>query len=426
MRYTKKQKTDKILKEVSDILHEDGGSSVTAGSTDAERVLAILMNNQRISKSALNTLLTTKNEDGIFLKKYFNRFIKEGDPLTVYFGAISQIRKAGLPSNAKQTGTGQYPTTIQWRNYGGISSATSKSDVVTPSKTFSVKNASTQVRVLDASFQQVNALVRYALDKVGVSDEIQKTIKSSLNSVQKLYNSESAQIRRLHDKYGDRLGLASMRKVATPKLQKLIDAFDENTKQINTKINKVFKDASETKNFRATFIYESLSGKTMFGNKSVGKADSILTWTSDFSTIKDHDIASVTRKILGNFVMPKVATKTTGERVTKTFQMYLKATKEGVNEGMREFNSLVEQEEKLLAKMNGGLMTEGVFSNLWAVIKEKATNAIEKILKIMDDFISKAIEMVNNSWDAILDFFGLQLYVEPNYSIDADIMYGSL
>lgn len=401
----------KLLKET--IMKE----AVTTGSSDAENVLAILMSNQSKSKEDFTKLLKSKNADSVFLKKYFDTNIKKGDHIEIYYGAITQIKKEKLPSNAYQSGESNFQTTDAWKSYGGIKSARSKADVVSPGKTFSVKNATTQVRVLDAATPQISALVLCALDQSKQTAKIKEIVKTNLDALKELSTSEGSKLSRQYG--GEKKGLTDLRKINDSKLKSMISKFDENTKKMNNEIHAIFEEVKSKNEFKKALIYESLSGKIMFGDDSAGRADSILTWTSDFSKVKSHDINDVTNKILSSFTIPKFASKSSGSRISKTIQMFFQETNE-------QFESLVREEKKLLERRNSKLITENVFSNLWNTLKEKGKALIDKFIDGVKKFIDMVYEKISSPLHDLLSFLGIEISIEESYSLDASVTYESL
>lgn len=416
MRYTAKDKIE-ILSEVTKILNEVD----TSRSTSAEKVLEILINMKNSTKNNIAKKLSdSRDPSGKFLKEYHRLYIKEGDPVDVYFGAIRQLSKKGVSTNAMNVGSKAYPTTPVWKKYGGISSSTSKSDVITIETGYSVKNASTQVRVLDASLPQLTALINYTIDTIGVSDQIQQSVKMYLNKMKKLQSEEGFVLKR--DIMGNsKLGMSQLRKVATDKVKKMIEEFDANSEQMNKTLTQLFKVVSETPKFKSVFISESISGRIMFGSASEAKADAIITWTGDFSVINVHSIPTVTNAILNAFDMPKIKTKSSDTRISKTFQAYFK----NVNESIAALDILVEKESELLHRKNMGLVTEGVFSDVWNTLKQQGMVIIEKIVETLGRWIDKAIEIATIGWKEVMDFLGIEIIVEEVNEF-ASINYGSI
>lgn len=418
MRYTAADKIE-ILSEVTKILNEGGD---TSRSTDAEKVLEILINMGNISKPALEKKLqNTSDGASKFLLGYFRTHIKDGNPVEIYYKAIKQIVAKGVGNFAVNVGSKSYPTTQVWKKYGGISSTTSKSDVITKKNGYSVKNASTQVRVLDASMPQLTALINYTIDTIGVSDQIQKSVKMYLNKMKKLQSEEGFVLKRDVMGSSNKLGMAQLRKVASGKVKKMIAEFDANSEQMNKALTQIFKVVSETPKFKSVFISESISGRIMFGSASEAKADAIITWTGDFSVINVHSIPTVTNAILNAFDMPKIKTKSSGTRISKTFQAYFK----NVNESIAALDILVEKESELLHRKNMGLVTEGVFSDVWNTLKQQGMVIIEKIVETLGRWIDKAIEIATIGWKEVMDFLGIEIIVEEVNEF-ASINYGSI
>lgn len=400
----------KIMKEV--MLSEVD----TSGSTDAENILAILMSNQNMTREEFANFYKTKNPDAIFLKNYFNKFLT-GKPVDVYFEAITQIKKEKLPVNAQQVGDTNFSTTEVWKSYGGIGSVRSKADVIGQGITFSVKNASTQVRVLDASAPQLIALIHCAMDKTKQTDKVKNTIRKNLKTLKELSNDEGAKLSRMYQ--GKKYGLGELRKILNSKMKELIKKYDDNTKEMNDEIGKIFDAVQSQNDFKHALIYESLSGKTMLGESSEGRADSILTWSADFTTIKNHDVKDVTGKIIGSFKIPKFGSKSSGVRITKTIQMFFK-------EGIQQMDKLIKEESKLVEQKNSKLITEGAFSDMWNTLQEKGISTIKKIIDAINKFIQSVTDKLSQSITSLLSFLGLEIQIQEDYSLDADVIYESL
>ena len=400
----------RLMREV--ILNETD----TSGSTDAENILAILMSNQSMTQKEFTQFYETKDINALFLKNYFARFLK-GNPVEVYYGAIVEIKKQKLPSSAKQVGNSNVSTTETWKSYGGISSARSKADVIGQNVTFSVKNASTQVRVLDAATPQLIALIHCAMDKTKQTEKVKEIIRKSMNTIKELSNEEGA---RLSGIYKDKnYGLGELRKVVDTAMQKLIVEYDKNTKELNDEVVKIFDAVQSDVEFKKAFIYESLSGKTMFGESVDGRADSILTWTSDFSKIKNHDIKNVTDTIISTFTIPKFASKSSGVYIRKTIQLFMK-------EGLNKLDKLVEQEGKIFKHRNSKLITEGAFADLWNGLQEKGMRVIKKIIDAILNFVNSVTAKLSGSITKILSSVGFEIQILEDYSLDAKSTYASL
>ena len=388
----------------------------TSGSTDAEKILAILMSNQNMTKEEFANFYKTKNADAIFLKNYFNKFLT-GKPVDIYFEAITQIKKEKLPSNAQQVGDTNFSTTEVWKSYGGIVSVRSKADVIGQNITFSVKNASTQVRVLDASTPQIIALIHCAMDKTKQTDKVKTAIRKNLKTLKELSNEEGAKLSRMYQ--GKKYGLGELRKLLNTKMKELIKKYDDNTKEMNDEIEKIFENVQSQSDFKEALIYESLSGKTMLGETSEGRADSILTWSADFTTIKNHDVKEVTGKIVNSFKIPKFASKSSGVRITKTIQMFYK-------ESEKQMDDLVKQESKLFERRNSKLITEGAFSDMWNTLQQKGISVIKKVIDAINKFIQSVSDKITQSIQAVLSFLGFEIQIQEDYSLDATVTYESL
>ena len=255
-----------LVKLMREVMINEGD---TSGSTDVENVLAILMTNQNMSKEKFTEFYETKDVNAVFLKNYFTKFLK-GNPVDVYYAAILEIKKEKLPANAKQVGDTNFSTTEIWKSYGGISSVRSKADVIGQGVTFSVKNASTKVRVLDASAPQIIALIHCAMDKTKQTAKVRETIRKSINTLRELSNEEGSKLSRMYK--GKKYGLGELRTIVNKGMKKLIAEYDKNTKEMNVEIVKIFDKVQSDMQFKKEFIYESLSGKTMLvGNIVTGK-----------------------------------------------------------------------------------------------------------------------------------------------------------
>lgn len=388
----------------------------TSGSTDAENVLAILMSSQNMTKEEFAKFYKTKDANAVFLKNYFGKFLS-GKPVEVFYGAIQQIKKEKLPLNAKQVGDTNFATTDIWKKYGGISSVRSKADVIGQNITYSVKNASTQVRVLDASAPQLIALIHCAMDKTKQTQKIKTSIRQTLNTLKELSNEEGAKISRMYD--NKKYGLGELRKIVNTEMKELIKKYDDNTKAMNDEIEKIFEEIQSKTDFKKAFIYESLSGKTMLGESSEGRADSILTWSADFTVIRNHDILDVTDKVVNNFKIPKFASKSSGVTITKTIQSFYK-------EADKQITELMKEEARLFQRRNSKLITEGAFSDMWNTIQQKGLNIVKKIINAIMEFIKKVAEKMTESVPKVLSFLGIQIQTQEDYSLDADINYESL
>jgi hypothetical protein len=402
-----------LVKLLKEIMISEGD---TSGSTDAENVLAILMSNQGMTKEEFAKFYKTKNVDAVFLKDYFARFLN-GKPIDVYYGAIKNIKAEKLPVNAKQVGDANFGTTQMWQSYGGIKSVRSKADVIGQGVTYSVKNASTQVRVLDASAPQIIALIHCAMDKTKNTQKVRETIRKRLTTLKELSNEEGAKLSRMFG--GKKYGLGELRKLLDTNMKALIKQYDDNTAEMNVEIEAIFDQIQSEKDFKDAFIYESLSGKTMLGENSDGRADAILTWTADFSQVKSHDIKDVTTKITSNFKIPKFASKSSGVRITKTIQMFFQDTS-------KEVDKLATQENILIKKRNSRLITEGAFSDLWNTLQQKGMDVIKKLIKAIMDFIKKVTDKISGAITDLLSVLGFEVQIQGDYSLDASINYESL
>ena len=210
-----------------------------------------------------------------------------------------------------------------------------------------------------------------------------------------------------------------MRKVLNKGMGDLISKYDENTKEMNDEIVKIFDKVQSDTEFKTAFIYESLSGKTMLGDSSDGRADSILTWSADFKTIKNHDVKTVADKIVSNFSIPKFGSKSSGVRITKTIQMFYQETD-------KQMDNLVKQEAKLIERKNSKLITEGAFTDLWNTLQEKGASVVKKIIDAIMKFIQLATAKISESITSLLSFLGFEVQILEDYSLDASINYESV
>jgi hypothetical protein len=396
----------------------------TSASTDAETILSILMSNQNLTRNEFESMLEENGSDAVFLKNYFDTHINKGKIENVFYEAIVQIKKEKLQKNVQQSGAKSYQTTDIWKSYGGINKTASKADIISQSTTYSVKNASTQVRVLDASAPQIIALIFSAMDNTGETDEIKSKVKENLDAIKDLSNQEGSKLSRM---YGDKkLNLGDIRKINDQNIKNLVKQYDENTEKLNKEINYIFNKVQSSKDFKHAFIFESLSGKIMFGKTSLGRADYIITWTQDFSVIKNHEISDVTDKVVNTFNIPKFASKSSGQRVSKTIQMFFKEGIETIqNSTKNKLDYLCEQERLLNKKLKSGVITEGAFSDLWHNIKEKGVEIISKMVNAIKEFIQTAYKKLTGSIKDLLNFLGITISI-GDYSLYANLSYGDL
>ena len=396
----------------------------TSASTDAETILSILMSNQNLTRNEFEAMLEENGSDAVFLKNYFDTHINKGKIENVFYEAIVQIKKEKLQKNVQQSGAKNYQTTDIWKSYGGINKTASKADIISQSTTYSVKNASTQVRVLDASAPQIIALIFSAMDNTGETDEIKSKVKENLDAIKDLSNQEGSKLSRM---YGDKkLNLGDIRKINDQNIKNLVKQYDENTEKLNKEINDIFDKVQSSKDFKYAFIFESLSGKIMFGKTSLGRADYIITWTHDFSIIKNHEISDVTDKVINTFNIPKFASKSSGQRVSKTIQMFFKEGIESIqNSTKNKLDYLCEQERLLNKKLKSGVITEGAFSDVWHNIKEKGVEIISKMVNAIKEFIQTAYKKLTGSIKDLLNFLGITISI-GDYSLYANLSYGDL
>lgn len=398
----------------------------TSGSTDAERVLAILINLKNIIKNEeqMSAFLSNqKDEDSKFLITYIKKNMKiAGDPVNIYFNALKNIP---VTNNAKQLGSGRYKTTSKWQNYGGIKSATSKTDVATDGPNYSVKNGATTVRVLDASAPQIVALINYSIDKSGYSKDIKTELEKNVNKITKLAKSDTFNLSRIYKK--QKYGLGDLRLIQNKNLQALIEGFDKNAAELNKVTNTIFKKAQTDPKFNITFIYESITGKEMFGDDSLGAADYVLTFSNNFQNINEYKMSDMAKKISTTFSVPKFGTKSSGTRITKTIQQFYKEKpiKENLDEIINDFNKLVLFEDKLVN--NKILLEADVLKKGIDYIKNKFKEILDRISNFFKDLIESLKVLINQSFNKALNLLGIETVIdESTVEFDAGITYDQL
>ena len=398
----------------------------TSGSTDAERVLAILINikNKVKNEKQMTAFLSNnKDEDSQFLVNYFNKNMKDaGNLVNIYFNALKNIPEA---NKARQLGSGSYKTTMKWQNYGGIKSATSKTDVYTDGPHYSVKNGATSVRILDASAPQIVALINYTVDKLGYNEKIKKSLTNNINEISKLAKSDSFNLSRMYD--NEKYGLGDLRKIEDEKLQTLIAEFDKNTVELNKVTNEIFKTAQSNPKFNTTFVYESITGKDMFGKESEGAADHILTFSNNFQTIKEYKMIDIAKKVSTSFKVPKFGTKSSGKRIAKTIQQFYKESpsKDSLQEIRNDFNKLVLLEDKLVN--NKTLLEANIVKKSIEYIKNKFKQILDRISSFLNDLVDRLTTLVDESVSKALNLLGIETVIEEStVEYTADITYDQL
>jgi hypothetical protein len=395
----------------------------TGGSTEAEKVLEILINlKQKIKNEAsLKEFLRGNSPDSKFLTKYFNTYLGGNNISSLYFNGI---QKLPVLNNAKNLGEGNFKTSLLWVNYGGIPSARSKTDIATDKVNYSVKNGETQVRVLDASAPQLKALINYCVDVLDYKKSIKQALEDQINQLEKTAKEEGSTLSRIYDGDGEKYGLGDLRKIIDKELQKLIFKFDKNTQDLNKIVDNIFQQAQKNPNFKRVFIEESLSGKGMFGKKSQGAADKILTFSLDFSKINTMSISNAAKKISESYSPPKFGTKSSGTRISKTVQQFYKSQPmKELYSLINEFNTILLVEDKLIK--NKLLLEDNILQKGINYVKEKGSNILKKIIDFFINFINELKELAKISYEKALDHLGIKIYAEDVH-YDASMTYNQL
>jgi hypothetical protein len=418
-----------------EILNKLLKENITSKSTEAEEVLQILIKIAPKIKTekAMEKKLLDKSKESIFLSNYFKTYKKDLQkespnikPSELYFNAIKNNRASLVAVNNPQImGSKDLPTTQKWIDYGGLKSTRSKTDVATDTKNYSVKNASTSVRVLDASIPQIKALVNYTVSKLEYDEKIKNTIASSLKKLTSLANSESFTMSRMFD--GEKYGLGDLRKIVNKQLQSLIASFDTNTQDLNKELDKLFIKAQSDSNFNTIFLTESLSGKAMFGKaSSLGVANAILTFNNDFSTIKQISIPVAVKKISTTYKAPKFGVKSSGTRIAKTIQQFYKEPiGESINKKIYDYDRLLMLEDSI---MNSKLLLEdSVLKKATDFIGNKAENFIKYIFEKIKTWIDQLTAYLSTSIDKCLSLLGISLEIDQStVSEEIPMTYGEL
>jgi hypothetical protein len=442
-------------------------SGDTSRSTKAEQVLAILINNQDIGD--FKKFLSSKDESAKFLVEYFNTYKIPGNIVDVYTNLAQKIKTLSIEPNASQLGSSQYVTTPQWQEYGGNKKLTSKTDVYA-GVGYSVKNASTQVRILDAAAPQLKALCMVTIEdpSTGVSSEIKEKVLKSLNNIVKTIKEEGGTISKYAAGGDEKLDLDELRKVTTKAVKKIIDQYDENTNKLNLEVNKVFKTLSNNSDFKYKFIYESITGEKAFGG-SEATAEYILAWKNDLSDVRLLSMESVARQVISMFKVPQFVSKSSGSRIGKTIQLGFKAAKEteesdkslsikdvaddilstfsggymgesvkkspmnlsesivhSANITLKKIKMLEYSQKSLLEQREAGIITENWFSDKWQSIKSEGLRYLLSFIKAIIKIVKLAIEKTKDSIDGFMSFFGIVLDVEGSYDEEASITYDQL
>ena len=419
--------------------------TVTDGSTQAEKALEILLNKKKElnTKLKVQSFLKTKKDDidAKFLTDYYDKYLtKDGIPAAEkYYLAMSLLPDV---TKATKLGSTSYITTKEWAKLGGLKGkVTSKTDIRTFSanNNFSVKNGSTQVRVLDASAPQLTALINHSISVTGYDDEIITVVAKNIERIKKLYASSEAILPRLYK--GEKYGIGQLRKITDKRLQKTIEDFDKNTKQLSVAINTIFEKVAIDPSFKKAFILESLTGKAMFGKTSEGCASAILTFSSDFTKIAVKTMPAVVDSITSNFTIPKFGTKSSGARIGKTAQLSYsakpkkeKTLKENISEYFNlcdRANKLVILENRLLNKK--ALLESNYFQTAWDKIKQTGGDLYNKLLELVSniynqfkDFIVGLGEALMESYHKAMEFIGINLVFEQAPQEMASITYDDL
>jgi len=443
------------------------GAGDTSRSTKAEQVLAILINNQNIGD--FKKFLSSKDQSAKFLVEYFNTYKIPGNMVDVYTNLAEKIRSLSIEPNASQLGSSQYATTIQWQEYGGNKKLTSKTDVYAGIG-YSVKNASTQVRVLDAAAPQLKALCMVTIEdpSTGVSSDIREKVLQSLNGIVKTIQEEGGTISRYVKGNDEKLDLDDFRKITTNAIKKIVKQYDENTNKLNLEVNKIFETLSSNSEFKYKFIYESITGEKAFGG-SEATAKYILAWKNDLSDVRLLSMDSVARQVVSMFKVPQFVSKTSGSRIGKTIQLGFKAAKETEesdknislkdvtddilsqvsggymgesvknsrmnlsesiihisNITLKKIKMLEHRQKTLVEHREAGIITENWFSDKWELIKSEGVRYLLGFIKSIIKIVKLAIQKVKDSVDEFMSFFGMVLDVEGSYDEEASITYDQL
>jgi len=398
----------------------------TQASTDAEKVLEILMNIGKIkSVEEMAEFLSSKDANAVFLRDYYIKFKKTNgmvdDESKTYYDALQQIQRNVNASNAKQLGSSKYSTTKEWQSFGGSNSSTSKTDVVSSKYKFSIKNGKEKVRVLDGSLPQTKALILSTIQSVGLEDQLKSKIETHLKSIEDLWSSEDAKMSRLLT--GTKLGLGEMRKVADEHIQEIVKKFDENTQNIRNEMEGLFATLDSNMDYKYAFAYESITGELMFGN-SEGTANMILAWSPDFKIIKTHDMSSTAKAIAAKFKTPSVGTKSANNSIFKTAAMLYTTDElqkveipkelEGINEIYNEMGNLFEEGIKLENDVKSGLLTEVSIKDTIKKILDKIINASKRMFNKVKDLVLNMYKYLSEGLMSFLNFAGIDLQISIN------------
>lgn len=407
----------------------------TKQSIEAEQVLADLINIAPKIKTekAMQKKLSDKSKESTFLLNYFETYKKSLEKNSpnitadkLYFRAIDNNRKyLTSVSDPVTMGTDKLATTEKWKSYGGLAKTSSKTDIATSTKNYSVKNASTNVRVLDASVPQIKALINSTISELNYDEKIKNTIDSSLKKLTSLANSEYMTMSRLYK--GEKYGLGDLRKEVNKKLQEVISSFDNNTQELNKALDKLFASAQSDPSFNTIFLTESLSGKQMFGkNSSAGVAEAILSYTDDFTSIKQITIATAVKKIGASYKAPKFGVKSSGTRISKTIQQFYKEPiGESINQKIYDYNRLLILEDSII---NSKLLLEDSFlKKATDFIGSKVENFIKYIFEKIKTWINELTTYLSTSIDKCLSLLGISLVIDQStVSEEIPMTYGEL
>jgi hypothetical protein len=296
-------------------------------STDAETVLTILINHQ--NEEDFTKFLRSRNASARFLVKYFKTYNISGNMEDVYGNIVSQIKKLSIEPNAVRLGSSNFSTTQVWQEYGGSKRLKAKTDVYAGFG-YSIKNGSTRVRILDAAVPQLKALCMSTINdpEVAVPSNVKRRVMKALNNIIKIAQEEGASMSRYVAGTHEKFDIGELRKSTIKSVKAMVERYDENTRALNSEVNKIFNSLSNHDNFMYKFIYESITGEKAFGN-SQASMQYILVWKDDFSEVHKLSVDEVIHNIISKFRVPQFVPKTSGNRIKKTIQMYFKTHNNG-------------------------------------------------------------------------------------------------
>lgn len=401
---------------------QEAGSGVSRSAIEAEEILVVLMNNQDVPD--VKTWLSSRSNDSRRLKSYIANNVSISTPVDqIVTNAIREIKNNSLPKGASKIGTNRFPTTTEWQENGGLKNTVSKSDIKSDSNTYSVKAGSTAVRVLDASPKQLTALFLTTLQTLNLEKDVISLIETKLKNIQEIAKKEGSKMSRYH-KGEKQKGVGELRKLSMKEhdgmLKSLIETFDTNTRELNKEIDEIFKSLPTNTNFKKAFIHESLSGTEMFGN-SLGKANEMITWSSDFSEITRVDMDSAATTISNSFNIPKFVAKTSGGSIRKTVQLFFKSQK-------NEMNELVNEEKMLRLQMENGVLTENAFVDSLLRLRDRGISIVKKVAEWILSIIQLVYSKLTVSLRRGLSALEIVITIESPESIetDASITYSQL